>query len=71
MRKLICDICGKELPEIAIMDDDGFSTQYVIVEIQNRNYRGAIYDICNECYEDILKYAKEKGGENHGKDSKI
>ncbi len=22
----------------------------------------AEYDLCNSCYEDILKYAKEKGG---------
>lgn len=71
MRKLICDVCGKEIDERDNYDEDGYS-QYVTVELQNsRNYRGA-YDICNECYEDILKYAKEKGGkEKDGKNSKI
>lgn len=63
MRKLVCDVCGKELDERDNYDEDGYS-QYVTVELQNsRTYRGE-YDICNECYEDILKYAKEKAVRN-------
>ena len=59
MKKLICDICGKELDIRDCYDEDGYS-KYANVEIRNSRKYGAEYDICNECYEDILKYAKEK-----------
>lgn len=61
MKKLVCDICGKELDERNCYDEDGYS-QYVNVEIRNSRKYGAEYDICNGCYEDLLKYAKERGG---------
>lgn len=66
MRKLVCDICGKELDVRDCYDEDGYS-QYVNVEIRNSRTYGAEYDICNNCYEDILKYVKEKGGAENGR----
>lgn len=60
MKKLVCDLCGKELDERDCYDEDGYS-KYVNVEIRNSRQHQAEYDICNDCYEDILKYAKEKG----------
>lgn len=59
MKKLVCDLCGKELNIIDCYDEDGYS-QYVNVVIQDSRTYGAEYDICNTCYEDILKYAKER-----------
>ena len=61
MKKLICDLCGKELDVRDCYDEDGYS-KYVNVEIRNSRKYGAEYDFCNECYEDILKYVKERGG---------
>ena len=63
MKKLVCDLCGKELDIRDCYDEDGYS-QYVNVEIRNSRKHSAEYDLCNNCYEDILKYAREKGGEN-------
>lgn len=61
MKKLICDLCGKELDVRDCYDEDGYS-KYVNVEIRNSRKHGAEYDLCNECYEDILKYVNGRGG---------
>ena len=61
MKKLVCDICGKELDIRDCYDEDGYS-QYVNIEIRNSRKHSAEYDICNGCYEYILKYAKKKEG---------
>lgn len=61
MKKLVCDLCEKELDVRDCYDEDGYS-QYVNVEIRDSRKYGSEYDLCNNCYEDILKYAKEKGG---------
>lgn len=57
MKKLVCDVCGKEIDERNCYDEDGYS-KYVNVEIRNSRKYGDEYDICNECYESILNYAK-------------
>lgn len=61
MKKLICDLCGKELDVRDCYDEDGYS-KYVNVEIRNSRKYGAEYDLCNECCEDILKYVNGRGG---------
>lgn len=57
MKKLVCDLCGKETDVRDCYDEDGYS-QYVNVEIRNSRKHQAEYDLCNNCYEDILKYAE-------------
>ncbi len=55
MRKLICDICKKEIDSKENYDEDGYS-KFVHVEIQNsRTYQDDL-DICNECVEKILEH---------------
>lgn len=52
-----CDICGKELTVVECYDEDGYS-QFVNLDVRDSRLHGAEYDICNECYEKILKFAK-------------
>lgn len=63
MKKLVCDLCGKELNVLDCYDEDGYS-QYVNVEIRDSRKHGAEYDLCNNCYEDIFQYAKRKETDN-------
>ena len=62
MKKIVCDICGKELSMSENYDENGYS-QFVNVEIRNsRTYRGEP-DICNSCFVKILGFAQDMRGE--------
>ena len=58
MRKIMCDICKKEIESCENYDEDGYS-QFVLVQILNsRKYGSEEYDICNDCFEKILIFAR-------------
>lgn len=62
MRKLICDVCGKELDISENYDENGYS-QFVNIEVRNSRTYGAEYDICNTCFEKSLKFLKTNGAQ--------
>lgn len=55
MKKLICDICKKELNVTDNYDENGYS-KFVNVEIRNSRKYGGELDICNDCVEKIIEY---------------
>ena len=65
MKKIVCDICGKELSMSENYDEDGYS-QFVNVEVRNSRTYGGECDICNFCFNKILGFAQDmrKGQKN-------
>lgn len=57
MRKLICDVCKKEIDENDNYDDDGYSQFVTVQTMDSRKYGNEEYQICNDCFEKIIKYA--------------
>ena len=61
MRKTVCDICGKEMPTANFGDAIG-----------NLNFcissHGKIWDICNECRNDLNEWMKKRKAESEAAD---
>lgn len=62
MTKIVCDICGKEMPN---------STKFV-ENISNLNFccssYGRIWDICTECREDLNRWMTTRKQKNEDKE---
>ena len=59
MKKVMCDRCKKEMSLFDCYDEDGYS-QYVHIEVMDsRKYSGE-YDLCNDCYTNILRYLENE-----------
>ena len=66
MRKIACDICGKEMSIRDSYDEDGYSQFVTVQTLDNRIYGNEEYEICNQCFTKILDFAtglKEAGNE--------
>lgn len=67
MTKTICDICGKEIQPIILVDPN----EEIIPNLITISRRGKALDICLDCMLDIHNYIKnirktESGGDNIG-----
>ena len=62
MTKIVCDICGKEMPNLTKLG----------VDIRNVNFccssYGRIWDICTECREDLNRWMTTRKQERNGKE---
>lgn len=57
MRKLVCDVCNREMDEKDNYDEEGY-TQFVTVQtMDSRNFGNEEYNICNVCFRKILHFA--------------
>lgn len=60
MTKTVCDICGKEMPTVTFVN--------TIEDLKNLNFcissYGKIWDICNECREDLSRWIATRGTES-------
>ena len=61
MKKIVCDICGKELSMAENYNENGYS-QFVNVEFRNSRTYGGEWDICNSCLDKILGFAQNMRG---------
>lgn len=62
MKKLYCDICGKELILVPITVRDIKECDYYTV-YRNDRYGKYLLDLCDKCSINLLKLIKDQGGE--------
>ena len=55
MKKVICDICGREFDGNRCADENGY-TKIAHVEVMDSRYFQGEYDICNNCFTDIRNF---------------
>ena len=56
MKKLVCDVCGYCIDMRDCYDEDGYSQFVTVQTLDSRQYGSEEYEICNGCYEKILKF---------------
>ena len=63
MKKIVCDICNKEINAYYNYDVDGYSKFVTVQTLDSRKYGNEEYQICNSCFEKILTFVADMRGE--------
>lgn len=63
MRKIVCDVCNKEVNACDVYDEDGYSKFVTVQTLDNRIYGNEEYEVCNDCFVKIIHYVTRLKGE--------
>lgn len=57
MKRLVCDICRKDIDLRDNYDENGYSEFVTVQTLDSREYGNEEYQICNDCFKQLLIYA--------------